>query len=63
MTPEARLRLTRQALQAKARRGERVSRRPPWGWRVSADGVHLEEAPAEVATLARARELHTAGAT
>lgn len=52
---------TKAALAVKAARGERVSRRPPWGWRVGPDGVHLEAEPREAAVVLAALELADAG--
>lgn len=51
---------TRDALGVKRSRGERVGA-VPYGYRVAADGVRLELAPAEQATIARARELRADG--
>ena len=52
---------TKAALAVKAARGERISRRPPWGWRVGADGVHLEVEPGEAAVALTVLELHNSG--
>lgn len=52
---------TKAALDVKRARGERISRRPPWGWRVGADGVHLEVEPGEAAVAIAVLELHAAG--
>lgn len=52
---------TKAALAVKRERGERISRRPPWGWRVSEDGVRLEVEPGEAAVVLLARELHSSG--
>jgi site-specific DNA recombinase len=51
---------TRAALAAKRARGERAGALP-YGFRVSGDGVRLEEEPAEQAVLARVCELREAG--
>lgn len=51
---------TRAALAVKAARGERVGQ-VPYGSRVAADGVRLEDEPAERAAVERARELRAAG--
>jgi len=52
---------TRDALAAKAAKGERVSGRLPYGFRLAADGVHLEADPQERATLAAARRFRADG--
>jgi len=52
---------TRSALQAKARRGERVSRHLPYGYTLAGDGVHLVENEAEQDTIAESRRLRDAG--
>lgn len=52
---------TKAALAEKKRRGERVSRRPPYGYRVGPDGVHLVEDPKEQATVARVLDLRAKG--
>jgi DNA invertase Pin-like site-specific DNA recombinase len=51
---------TRAALGVKRARGERTGE-VPYGYRASADGVRLEEDPAEQSVLAAVRELRTAG--
>jgi DNA invertase Pin-like site-specific DNA recombinase len=51
---------TREALAAKKARGERVGA-VPYGFRVAADGVHLEADAAEQAIVARVRELSSEG--
>lgn len=51
---------TRAALAVKKSRGERVGSLP-FGFRLAGDGVHLEEAPDEQATIACVRDLHLAG--
>ncbi|MEZ4390243.1 MAG: recombinase family protein [Polyangiales bacterium] len=51
---------TKAALGVKKARGERVGG-VPWGWRVGADGVHLEPHEGERATQARARALRAEG--
>ena len=52
---------TSAAMQHKAARGEYTGGRVPYGFRVSADGVNLEEDPAEQRVIAVARELREAG--
>ncbi len=51
---------TKGALQAKKVRGERVGH-IPFGMRLSADGVHLEEDPTEQETIRKAEELKASG--
>lgn len=51
---------TREALAAKRTRGERVGG-VPYGYRLAADGLHLEADPAEQAVLLRVRELAASG--
>lgn len=51
---------TRAALAVKRSRGERVGA-VPYGYRLAADGVHLEPVEAEQALVARARELRGEG--
>lgn len=51
---------TREALAAKRARGERIGA-VPYGYRLAADGLHLEADPAEQAVLLRVRELAAAG--
>jgi site-specific DNA recombinase len=53
---------TRDAMRHKRSNGERVGT-IPYGFRLSEDGVHLEEDPAEQAVLTRARELRQSGNT
>jgi DNA invertase Pin-like site-specific DNA recombinase len=53
---------TRDAMHHKRANGERVGT-VPLGYRVAADGSHLEADPAEQGILARIRELKTAGYT
>ncbi len=53
---------TREALQSKKARGERVGT-VPFGYRLAADGVHVEEDADEQAVIATLRELRTAGYT
>lgn len=55
-----RARRIRGTLKAKKRRGE-VTGPPPYGWRVAADGVHLEPDPAEQATIDQVRALAKQG--
>src|SRR4030095_4225281 len=47
---------TRAALAAKRRRGERVSRFAPYGFRFASDGRTVEPEPVEQPTLARIQE-------
>lgn len=51
---------TREALAAKRTRGERIGG-VPYGYRLAADGLHLEADPAEQAVLLRVRELAASG--
>jgi DNA invertase Pin-like site-specific DNA recombinase len=51
---------TRAALQAKKARNERVGKLP-FGFQLSADGVHLEPCPDEQSILERINELRQAG--
>lgn len=51
---------TKAALAIKQTRGENTGC-APWGWRVGADGVHLEACPEERAIAARANELRALG--
>jgi DNA invertase Pin-like site-specific DNA recombinase len=51
---------TRAALAAKRARGERIGA-VPYGYRLAADGLHLEADAAEQAVLVRVRELAAAG--
>lgn len=51
---------TKAALQAKKARGERVGH-IPFGMRLSADGVHLEEDPTEQETIRKVEELKASG--
>ena len=54
--------LTKAALDVKKARGERVG--PiPYGYRLAADGLHLEPDPSEQRTIARAKALRDAGLT
>jgi DNA invertase Pin-like site-specific DNA recombinase len=53
---------TRDAMSHKRANGERVGT-IPYGFRLSQDGVHLEENPEEQSVLARARELRQSGNT
>jgi DNA invertase Pin-like site-specific DNA recombinase len=53
---------TKAALAAKSRKGERVGQ-IPYGKALAADGVHLVDAPAEIVTVARVRQLRDAGLT
>jgi DNA invertase Pin-like site-specific DNA recombinase len=52
---------TRSALAAKRRRGERVSRFAPFGYRFAADARTVEPEPSEQQTLQAIREQRTAG--
>ncbi len=51
---------TREALQSMKARGQRVGN-VAFGYRLAADGVHLEEEPAEQTVLSTLRELRAAG--
>jgi site-specific DNA recombinase len=53
---------TRDAMHHKRANGERVGT-VPFGYRMAADGLHLEADPAEQAVLSRMRELKAAGLT
>ena len=53
---------TRAALAVKKAKGERLGH-VPFGFRASADGVHIEQNEAEQAILVRIRSLRTEGAT
>lgn len=53
---------TRDAMRHKRANGERVGT-VPFGYRVSADGCHLEADPSEQGILSRIRELRAAGLT
>jgi site-specific DNA recombinase len=53
---------TKDAMRHKRANGERVGT-VPFGFRLSGDGVHLEENPHEQSILVRARELREAGNT
>lgn len=52
---------TKAALAEKRGKGQRISGRLPFGYRLQADGVHLEANPLEQAALSRIRELREAG--
>jgi DNA invertase Pin-like site-specific DNA recombinase len=52
---------TKAALAEKRSKGQRISGRLPFGYRLQADGVHLEVDPAEQTALARIRELRKSG--
>lgn len=52
---------TKSALAVKRERGERISGRVPFGYRVADDGVHLVADQAEQGVLAVVRELREAG--
>ena len=54
--------LTKAALDVKKARGERVGQ-IPYGYRLAADGLHLEPDPSEQRTIARAKALRDAGLT
>jgi DNA invertase Pin-like site-specific DNA recombinase len=51
----------RAALNAKRSKGEKLGGRAPYGFRVAADGVHLEHNPTEQTVIATVRELSAAG--
>lgn len=53
--------LIRNALRHKARNGEFIGGRVPYGQRLAADGVHLEPHPAEQRVIAAARKLRAQG--
>ena len=52
---------TKAALAVKRSRRERISREPPYGWRLSRDGEHIEPEPREQAPVALAQKLRRAG--
>jgi DNA invertase Pin-like site-specific DNA recombinase len=52
---------TSAALAHKRSLGEYTGGAAPYGWRLSADGIHLEPCGAEQQTIAAARELREAG--
>jgi DNA invertase Pin-like site-specific DNA recombinase len=52
---------TKAALAVKRSRRERISREPPYGWRLSSDGNHIEPEPREQATVALAQKLRRSG--
>lgn len=52
---------TSTALQFKASQGEFTGGKVPYGFKVAADGIHLEEHAGEQAVLVQARALHGAG--
>jgi len=52
---------TKAALQAKRDKGQRVSHRLPYGYRLGSDGIHLDPDPEEQTTLKRMRELRSSG--
>jgi DNA invertase Pin-like site-specific DNA recombinase len=52
---------TKAALALKRSRRERISREPPYGWRLSSDGKHIELEPREQATVALAQKLRRSG--
>jgi len=52
---------TKAALAVKRSRRERISREPPYGWRLSSDGNHIEPEPREQATVALAQKLRRLG--
>jgi DNA invertase Pin-like site-specific DNA recombinase len=52
---------TKAALAIKRARRERISREPPYGWRLSCDGKHIEPDPQEQAAVALARRLRRSG--
>ena len=54
---------TAAALDEKRKRGEKLGGRAPYGWRVAADGVHLEMDPEEQATIATVHALRETGHT
>lgn len=52
---------TRSALAVKRARGERISGRIPYGYRLAADGVRLEPEPAEQTVVGEIRALRASG--
>ena len=52
---------TSTAMQFKITQGEYTGGRAPYGYRLAADGAHVETLPAEQAILASARELRASG--
>ena len=52
---------TSAAMQHKANQGEYTGGQAPYGYRLGADGIHLEGAPAEQAVLEEVRTLRAAG--
>jgi len=52
---------TRAALAFKKQKGEYTGGRPPYGWRVAADGVHLEVYPPEQTVIVEARRAREEG--
>jgi len=52
---------TKAALAEKRRKGEKTGGSAPYGFRLAADGIHLEEHPVEVITLLRIRTLRATG--
>jgi site-specific DNA recombinase len=52
---------TTMALSYKKAQGEKLGGRAPYGTRLAADGIHLEEDADEQAVIALASELHSAG--
>ncbi len=52
---------TSAAMQLKAAKGEYIGGQPPYGYRVAADGVHVEEHAGEQMVVAAVREYRAAG--
>ena len=52
---------TKAALAHKRRQGEYTGGRPPYGWRLGTDGVHLDRDPAEQAVIAEVVNLREDG--
>ena len=52
---------TKAALAVKRSRRERISRQPPYGWRLRRDGTHIEPEPREQAAVALAQKLRRRG--
>jgi DNA invertase Pin-like site-specific DNA recombinase len=52
---------TKAALAVKRSRRERINRQPPYGWRLSSDGNHIEPEPREQAAVALAQKLRRSG--
>ena len=55
--------LTSEALQKKKARGELVSGKPPYGYRLADDGTHLDAEPREQRVIALVQDLRAEGLT